>query len=69
VFVDDITILNMHFFDIIRSADHLIPGGVMIVDNLEQDGPASCRLLSFIQWNPAWEVNNLKILLYLNFFS
>ena len=53
VFVDGHHTFEYALFDILRSADHLLPGGVIFVDNLEQDGPKSATL-QFLRWNPAW---------------
>jgi predicted O-methyltransferase YrrM len=53
VFVDGHHNLEYALFDLIRSADHLCPGGAIVVDNLEQDGPRQATV-QFLRWNPAW---------------
>jgi predicted O-methyltransferase YrrM len=55
VFVDGHHNFEYALFDIIRSADHLAPGGAIFVDNLEQDGPRMA-LVQFLRWNPAWRL-------------
>lgn len=54
-FVDGHHNFEYALFDIMRSADHIRPGGAIFVDNLEQDGPKSA-MLQFLRWNPAWSV-------------
>jgi predicted O-methyltransferase YrrM len=54
-FVDGHHNFEYALYDIIRSADHLRPGGAIIVDNLEQDGPRSA-VARFLRWNPAWRI-------------
>ena len=55
VFVDGHHNFEYALFDIIRSADHIKPGGVIVVDNLEQEGPKRA-ILQFLRWNPAWKL-------------
>lgn len=55
VFVDGDHGFEYALFDIIRSADHLAPGGVIVVDNMEQEGPKRAAL-QFLAWNPAWRL-------------
>jgi predicted O-methyltransferase YrrM len=55
VFVDGHHNFEYALFDIIRSADHLTPGGVIVVDNLEQEGPADA-VRRFLTWNPGWKL-------------
>ena len=52
-FVDGHHNFEYALYDIIRAADHLRPGGAIVVDNLEQDGPKTAAL-QFLRWNPAW---------------
>lgn len=54
-FVDGHHSFEYALFDIMRSADHTVPGGAIFVDNLEQEGPKSATL-QFLRWNPAWSV-------------
>lgn len=53
VFVDGHHALQYALFDILSAASSLKPGGVIVIDNLEQDGPRSAAVM-FLQWNPAW---------------
>lgn len=55
VFVDGHHNFEYAIFDIVRSADHLTPGGVIVIDNLEQEGPKRA-VAQFLQWNPAWSM-------------
>ncbi|MBV9119384.1 MAG: class I SAM-dependent methyltransferase [Chloroflexi bacterium] len=55
VFVDGHHTFEYVLFDIMRSADHLAPEGVIVVDNLEQEGPRSA-VAQFLRWNPAWKL-------------
>jgi predicted O-methyltransferase YrrM len=55
VFVDGHHGFEFALYDIIRSADHVRPGGVIAVDNLEQDGPKNA-VLQFLLWHPAWRL-------------
>lgn len=57
VFIDGHHNFEYGLFDIIRSADHLRPGGVVFVDNVEQEGPKAA-VLQFLEWNPGWSVFN-----------
>lgn len=43
------------FYDIMRSADHIAPGGVIFVDNLDQEG-CHIAVSQFLKWNPAWKL-------------
>ncbi len=54
-FVDGHHNLEYALFDIVRSADHLKPGGVIVLDNMEQNGPRQAAL-QFLRWNPAWSL-------------
>jgi hypothetical protein len=47
--------LEYALFDVIRSADHLLPNGVIVMDNLEQEGPRQAAV-QFLHWNPAWSL-------------
>jgi predicted O-methyltransferase YrrM len=55
IFVDGHHNLEYVLFDLIRSADHLRPDGVIVVDNLEQEGPRQAAV-QFLHWNPAWSL-------------
>jgi predicted O-methyltransferase YrrM len=55
VFVDGHHNFEYALYDIIRSADHLAPSGVIMVDNLEQEGPKMAAI-QFLRWNPAWSL-------------
>ena len=55
VFVDGHHNFEYTLYDTIRSADHLAPGGAIITDNLEQQGPKTAAI-QFLRWNPAWSL-------------
>jgi len=55
VFVDGNHTFEYALFDIIRGADHLTPGGAVVVDNMDQDGPRQAAA-QFLDWNPAWRL-------------
>lgn len=55
VFVDGHHNFEYALFDVIRSADHLAPGGAIVMDNLEQQGPKAAAL-QFLRWNPAYSL-------------
>ena len=55
VFVDGNHAFEYALFDIIRGADHLTPGGAVVVDNMDQDGPRQAAA-QFLDWNPAWRL-------------
>jgi len=55
VFVDGHHNFEYALYDTIRSADHLAPGGAIIMDNLEQQGPKTAAI-QFLRWNPAWSL-------------
>ena len=55
VFVDGNHAFEYALFDIIRGADHLTPGGAVVVDNMDQDGPRQAAA-QFLEWNPAWRL-------------
>ena len=55
VFVDGHHNFEYALFDIMRSADYLAPGGAIMVDNLEQQGPKGATI-QFLRWNPAWSL-------------
>lgn len=54
-FVDGNHNFEYALFDIIRSADFLAPGGVIVVDNMELEGPRHA-VIRFLQWNAAWRL-------------
>jgi predicted O-methyltransferase YrrM len=54
-FVDGNHNLEYALFDIMRCANYLAPGGVIIVDNMEQVGPREA-VLRFLNGNPAWRL-------------
>jgi hypothetical protein len=39
----------------LEAADNLMPGGAVVIDNMEQDGPR-LAVLQFQQMNPAWKL-------------
>jgi predicted O-methyltransferase YrrM len=55
IFVDGHHNFEYALFDLVRSADYIQPGGVIVVDNLEQDGPREA-VQCFLQRNPAWKL-------------
>jgi predicted O-methyltransferase YrrM len=55
VFVDGNHDFEFALFDILRSADHVRAGGVIVVDNMEQHGPHEA-VRTFLEWNPAWSL-------------
>lgn len=55
VFVDGHHNFEYALYDIIRSADHVAPGGAILIDNLEQEGPKTA-VIEFLRWNPAWRL-------------
>jgi hypothetical protein len=55
VFIDGNHEFPFALFDILASADYLTPGGVLLVDNVEQAGPR-LAILEFLTLNPAWRV-------------
>jgi predicted O-methyltransferase YrrM len=54
-FVDGNHAFEYALFDVIRAADHLTPGGAVVVDNMDQDGPRQAAV-QFLDWNPAWRL-------------
>ncbi|HEY9792386.1 MAG TPA: class I SAM-dependent methyltransferase [Candidatus Obscuribacterales bacterium] len=55
VFVDGHHNFEYALYDVIRAADHLRPGGAIVIDNMEQYGPRAAAL-QFLEWNPAWQM-------------
>lgn len=55
VFVDGNHAFEYALFDVVRAADHLTPGGAVVVDNMDQDGPRQAAA-QFLEWNPAWRL-------------
>ena len=55
VFVDGNHSFEYAFFDVIRSADMLAPGGAIVIDNMDQQGPTQAAI-RFMGWNPAWKL-------------
>lgn len=47
--------LEYALFDIMEAADNLMPGGAVVVDDMEQDGPRLAAL-HFLRMNPAWKL-------------
>jgi predicted O-methyltransferase YrrM len=54
-FVDGNHNFEFALFDIIRSADFLAPGGAIVIDNMDQEGPRQAAA-RFLKWNPAWQL-------------
>jgi predicted O-methyltransferase YrrM len=54
-FVDGNHNFEYALFDIVRAADFLAPGGAIVVDNMDQEGPRQAAA-RFLQWNPAWRL-------------
>lgn len=42
-------------FDVMEAADNLVPGGAIVIDNLEQLGPRFA-VQQFLRMNPAWKL-------------
>ena len=55
VFVDGNHKFQYALFDMTLSADHLAPGGAIVADNLEQEGPRGA-VREFLRMNPAWKL-------------
>jgi hypothetical protein len=56
VFVDGNHNFEYALFDIVRAADFLAPGGAIVVDNMDQEGPRQAAA-RFLEWNPAWRLS------------
>ena len=54
-FVDGNHNFEYALFDVIRAADFLAPGGAIVIDNMDQEGPRQAAA-RFLQWNPAWRL-------------
>ena len=54
-FVDGHHNFEYALYDIVRSADHVKPGGAIVVDNMEQPGPRAAAL-RFLEWNSGWRL-------------
>ncbi|MDO8423295.1 MAG: class I SAM-dependent methyltransferase [Parvibaculum sp.] len=54
VFVDGNHAFEYALFDIMAAAANIVPGGAVITDNLEQEGP-KLAVIEFLKMNPAWQ--------------
>jgi predicted O-methyltransferase YrrM len=55
VFVDGNHRHAFALFDLLCSSENLRPGGAIVVDNIEEDGPKSA-VIQFMAANPAWSL-------------
>jgi predicted O-methyltransferase YrrM len=55
VFLDGHHNFEYALYDMIRSADYLMPGGAIVIDDLDQEGPKTA-VIQFLKWNPAWRM-------------